>query len=65
MAKEIKEKIYFKSSEAKKLLQVSDCHLAHLRLEGKLPFVKIRNAYMYDEDGLKIEFKNSKNNKGA
>ena len=34
----------------KKVLKVSDCHLAHMRLEGKLPFVKKGNAYMYETD---------------
>ncbi|MCB9310856.1 MAG: hypothetical protein H6567_12425 [Lewinellaceae bacterium] len=45
---------YLTSKEAKKMLKVSDCHLAHMRLEGKLPFVKEGNAYMYETMGLEI-----------
>lgn len=41
---------YLTSKEAKKVLRVSDCHLAHMRMEGKLPFVKKGNAYIYETD---------------
>ncbi len=48
------EIIYLTSKDAKKLLKVSDCHLAHLRIEGKLSFVKKGNAYLYEEEGIKL-----------
>ncbi|MBK8853906.1 MAG: hypothetical protein IPN10_07235 [Saprospiraceae bacterium] len=38
------------SKEAKKILKVSDCQLAHLRMEGKLSFIKKGNAFMYEEN---------------
>ena len=60
MRKKLQTPSYLTSSEAKKTLKISDCHLAHLRLEGKLPFVKKGNAFMYeiDEvDSLKIKLK--------
>jgi hypothetical protein len=44
------DKSYLTSKEAKKILKVSDCDLAHLRMDGKLPFVKKGNAYMYETD---------------
>lgn len=47
------EQTYLTSKEAKKMLKVSDCHLAHMRMEGKLPFVKKGNAYMYEIELLK------------
>lgn len=54
MSAESQERNYLTSKEAKKLLKVSDCHLAHMRLEGKLPFVKKMNAYMYETIGLEL-----------
>lgn len=48
------DQAYLTSKEAKKILKVSDCHLAHLRMEGKLPFVKKGNAYMYETIGLEL-----------
>lgn len=35
------------SKEAKKILKVSDCHLSHLRNDGKLVFIKKGNAFLY------------------
>lgn len=55
-----KSQMYLTSKEAKKVLKVSDCHLAHMRLEGKLPFVKKGNAYMYETMGLEIELEKRK-----
>ncbi|MBK7633059.1 MAG: helix-turn-helix domain-containing protein [Saprospiraceae bacterium] len=52
MSKTHNEKPLITSKEAKKLLKVSDCHLAHLRMEGMLPFVKKGNAYLYELSGL-------------
>jgi len=46
--------LYLTSHETKKVLCVTDCHLAHLRNEGKLPFVKKGNAFMYEITGLEL-----------
>lgn len=46
------EKIFFTSREARKELRISDCDLAHLRVEGKLKFVKKGNAFMYLKDDI-------------
>ncbi len=54
MSKTLQKSSYLTSKEAKKVLKVSDCHLAHLRMEGKLPFVKKGNAYMYETIGLEL-----------
>lgn len=35
------------SKEAKAVLKVSDCHLMHLRLQGKLVFKKEKNKFLY------------------
>ena len=35
------------SKEAKKVLKVSDCHLMHMRLAGKLQFRKEGNRFFY------------------
>jgi hypothetical protein len=40
-------KKYYTSKETKKLFKISDCKLAHLRIEGKLEFRKIGNRFMY------------------
>lgn len=47
MSKTLQNLAYITSKEAKKVLKVSDCNLVHLRMDGKLPFVKKGNAYMY------------------
>lgn len=52
MSKTLQKSSYLTSKEAKKVLKVSDCHLAHMRMEGKLPFVKKGNAYMYETVGI-------------
>ncbi len=41
------EDILFSSKEFKKLLGVSDCELMHMRVSGKLKFVKKGNAFLY------------------
>ncbi|KKO46557.1 hypothetical protein WG68_04420 [Arsukibacterium ikkense] len=41
------DQVWLTSKEAKKVLKVSDCHLMHLRLEGKLQFRKEGNRYFY------------------
>jgi len=49
----MKEKYIHKSSEAKKLLKVSDCKLMHLREDGVLRAIKKGNAYLYHQDDVK------------
>jgi len=49
----MKEKFIHKSTDAKKLLKVSDCKLMHLREEGILRAVKKGNAFLYHEDDIK------------
>ena len=51
---------YLKSNEVKKILKVSDCKLAHIRLEGKLPYVKKGNAFLYVVNGVEY-YKNLSN----
>lgn len=51
---------YVSSKEAKKILKVSDCQLAHLRMEGKLPFTKKGNAYLYEIEGLEKKLEKRK-----
>jgi len=41
------KEIWVSSKEAQKILKVSDCHLSHLRNDGKLVFIKKGNAYLY------------------
>lgn len=38
---------WLSSKEAKKVLKVSDCHLMHMRLAGKLQFRKEGNRFFY------------------
>ncbi len=38
---------WLSSKKAKNVLKVSDCHLSHLRNEGKLVFMKKGNAFLY------------------
>ena len=47
------EKFKHKSTDAKKILKVSDCKLMHLREEGILRTVKKGNAFLYHEDDIK------------
>ena len=41
------EKEWLRSDEARKVMQVSTCDLAHLRQGGKIAFRKAGNAYLY------------------
>ena len=47
------EKFKHKSTDAKKLLKVSDCKLMHLREEGILRAVKKGNSFLYHEEDIK------------
>jgi hypothetical protein len=49
-------KKYLNSKEAKAVLKVQDCHLAHIRNAGKLKFEKKGNAFMYSKESIE-EFK--------
>lgn len=51
---------YLSSKEAKTFLKISDCELSHYRVQGKLKFIKKRNAFLYLKssiDELKFEYK--------
>ena len=52
----MKEEKYLSSKEAKAVLKVQDCDLAHIRNAGKLKFEKKGNAFMYSKESLE-EFK--------
>ncbi|KKO48131.1 hypothetical protein VT06_13350 [Arsukibacterium sp. MJ3] len=41
------DSVWLSSKKAKKELKVSDCHLMHLRLAGKLQFRKEGNRFYY------------------
>ena len=41
------QNLLFSSKEFKKLLNVSDCELMHMRISGELKFVKKGNAFLY------------------
>jgi len=43
---------YLNSKEAKTVLKVQDCDLAHLRNAGKLKFEKKGNAFMYSKESI-------------
>lgn len=50
------------SKEAKSLLKVSDCDLAHIRNSGSLEFTKKGNAYLYSKESLDLyNIKKNKN----
>lgn len=41
------QELLFSSKDFKKLLQVSDCELMHMRVSGELNFVKKGNSFLY------------------
>jgi len=43
---------YLTSQEAKKVLKVQDCDLAHIRNSGKLKFTKKGNSYLYLKESI-------------
>lgn len=43
----VKNGIWLNSKDAKKILRLSDCHLMHMRLAGKLQFRKEGNRFFY------------------
>lgn len=49
-----KEEKYLTSKEAMKELKVQACELMHLRISGKLDFVKKGNAYLYHSKNIII-----------
>jgi len=51
---------WLSSKEAKKVLKVSDCHLSHLRNEGKLAFMKKGNAFLYSLQNIECFKTNDK-----
>lgn len=45
---------YLTSKEAKKELKVQDCDLAHIRMSGKLRFIKKGNAFLYLKESIMV-----------
>ena len=53
---------WLKSQDVKKELKISDCDLAHIRIAGKLEFIKQGNAFLYNKlnvEKLKIHARKS------
>ena len=48
----MESKKYLNSKEAKAVLKIQDCDLAHIRNAGKLKFEKKGNAFMYSKELL-------------
>jgi len=48
----MKEEKYLTSKEAKAVLKIQDCDLAHIRNAGKLKFEKQGNAFMYSKESI-------------
>jgi hypothetical protein len=46
------EQLFLTSKEAKKELKLQDCDLAHIRLAGKLKYIKSGNSYLYCRDSV-------------
>lgn len=51
------KELLFSSKEFKQLLGVSDCELMHLRVSGKLRFVKKGNSFLYQLDDKNLLLK--------
>lgn len=47
-----KEKPVLRSTDVKKLLNISDSTLQRLRISGKLPFRKVNGTYFYNSKDL-------------
>jgi len=58
----MREEEYLTSKEAKALLKVQDCNLAHIRNARKLEFVKKGNAFLYLKESV-LALKNDKSKK--
>jgi hypothetical protein len=52
------EKKWLSSKDAQKSLKIRGCDLMHFRVQGKLEFEKLGNAYFYSEKSLD-ELKNN------
>lgn len=53
------KELMFSSKEFKKLLDVSDCELMHMRISGHLKFVKKGNSFLYLLSDKKLLLKHS------
>ena len=53
MENNLPNKKWYTTKETKSLLKISDCKLMHLRLEGKIEFVKIGRAFQYSVSNSK------------
>lgn len=56
-------KLYLSSTEMKRLLSISDCHLMHERESGNLKFKKQGNRFLYETDPLTLLSKHPLANK--
>lgn len=43
---------YLNTKEAKAILKIQDCDLAHIRNAGKLKFTKKGNSFMYSKKSI-------------
>ncbi len=43
---------FLTTKEAKKALSISDCDLAHIRIAGKLVFIKKGNSFLYLQESI-------------
>ena len=53
---------WLKSKDVEKQLRISSCDLMHLRVDGKLSFIKNGNSFLYninDVEKLKVNVKGS------
>ncbi len=48
----MKEEEYLSSKESKAVLKIQDCDLMHIRISGKLNFVKKGNAFLYSKASI-------------
>jgi hypothetical protein len=53
----MQQELLFSSKEFKQLLGVSDCELMHLRVSGKLKFVKQGNTFLYQLEDKNVLLK--------
>ena len=53
----MQQELLFSSKEFKQLLGVSNCELMHLRVSGKLIFVKKGNSFLYQLEDKKLLLK--------
>ncbi len=50
--KNMGNKKYSNSKEAMKILKISSCKLMHLRMGGKINYIKKGNSYLYSNESI-------------